>query len=149
MDSNHRPHGCEPSGLKPLPRTSRIPVFASRVDSSRWVAVWTTVGFLTPLWITFSTGIWFRVMHIIEIKGIRQMAFGLLIRRFRVRVAAGAPSFKQNPPYKHPIFTFFEPTYWEGLDFLVQIGADWCSLSVKSASPGSFTLIGLCALQFV
>ena len=56
MDSNHRPHGCEPSGLKPLPRTSRILVFANRVVNPRWVAVWTTVGLFTPLWFLFSPG---------------------------------------------------------------------------------------------
>ena len=42
--------GCEPSGQKPLPLSSRIPDFANRVVSSRWVAVWTTVGLETPLW---------------------------------------------------------------------------------------------------
>ena len=40
---NRRPHGCELSGLKPLPRTSQILNFANRVVSSKWVAVWTTV----------------------------------------------------------------------------------------------------------
>ena len=61
MDSNHRPYhpgdgtGCEPSGLKPLPRTSRIPDFANRVVSPRWVAVWTTVWYLSPSLVQFFT----------------------------------------------------------------------------------------------
>jgi len=55
-DLNRRPHGPEPSGLKPLPRTSRIPVFANHVVSTRWVTVWTTVVFLRPSLVLFSPG---------------------------------------------------------------------------------------------
>jgi hypothetical protein len=38
-----RPNGCEPSDLKPLPRSTRILDFASREVNSEWIAVWTTV----------------------------------------------------------------------------------------------------------
>jgi len=42
---NLRPHGCEPSGLNRLPRSTRNLDFASRVVNLLWVAVWTTVVF--------------------------------------------------------------------------------------------------------
>ncbi len=58
-DLNQRPHGCEPSGLKPLPRTSRILDFANRVVNLKvgsrvdygWVLNPSLVQFFTRIFV--------------------------------------------------------------------------------------------------